>query len=112
MDEQRKLRNLLSYTKTDSVEELEDVNKLYNDINDYINKSQKEHELLGLYQTFHGLFSLNSEVESYDDNWGMPADCETLLSNNPLSETNIVDEKMIDLFHQIEQLEKEIEEMK
>ena len=53
MNYQRILRALLSYTKTDSVEELEDVNKLYNDLNDYINKSQKEHELLGLYLTYH-----------------------------------------------------------
>ena len=42
MDEQRKLRNLLSYTKTDSVEEMEDCNKLYEELLAYINKSPKE----------------------------------------------------------------------
>ena len=50
MDEQRKLRNLLSYTKTDSVEGLEEVNRLYEKLLSYINKSKKENELLGLYR--------------------------------------------------------------
>ena len=49
MDEQRKLRNLLAYTKTDTIEELEDCNKLYEELLAYINKSKKEHELLELY---------------------------------------------------------------
>ena len=52
MDEQRKLRNLLAYTKMDSVEELEDCNKLYEELLAYINKSKKEHELLELYRKF------------------------------------------------------------
>ena len=50
MDEQRKLRNLLSYAKTDSVEEIEEVGKLYEELLTYINKSKKEEELLGLYK--------------------------------------------------------------
>ncbi len=52
MDEQRKLRNLLAYTKTDSVEEMEDCNKLYEELLAYINKAEKVTELLGLYQKF------------------------------------------------------------
>jgi len=50
MDEQRKLRNLLAYTKMDSVEELEDCNKLYEELLAYINKVEKITELLGLYR--------------------------------------------------------------
>lgn len=53
MDAQRKLRNLLSYTKTDSVEELEDCNKLYEELLAHLNKQEKVTELLGLYQTYH-----------------------------------------------------------
>jgi len=53
MDEQKKLRNLLSYTKTDSVEGLEEVNKLYEELLAHINKAKKEHELLGLYQRMY-----------------------------------------------------------
>ena len=50
MNYKRLLRALLSYTKTDSVEGLEEVNRLYEKLLAYINKSQKEHELLGLYR--------------------------------------------------------------
>ena len=41
MDEQRKLRNLLSYTKMDSVEEIEEVGKLYEELLAYINKQEQ-----------------------------------------------------------------------
>ena len=50
MDEQRKLRNLLAYTKMDSVEELEDCNKLYEELLAYINKVEKITELLGFFK--------------------------------------------------------------
>ena len=49
MDEQRKLRNLLAYTKTDTIEELEDCNKLYEELLAYKNKKEKNTELLELY---------------------------------------------------------------
>lgn len=55
MDAQRKLRNLLSYTKTDSVEELEDCNKLYEELLAHLNKQEKVTELLGLYKEFKKL---------------------------------------------------------
>jgi hypothetical protein len=74
MDEQRKLRNLLAYTKTDSVEGLEEVNRLYEKLLAYINKSQKEHELLGLknkminaYQAY--LASVDTHDSVYADKW-------------------------------------------
>ena len=41
MDEQRKLRNLLSYTKMDSVEEIEEVGKLYEELLAYINQQEQ-----------------------------------------------------------------------
>ena len=41
MNEQRKLRNLLAYTKTDTIEELEDCNKLYEELLAYINKQEQ-----------------------------------------------------------------------
>lgn len=50
MDAQRKLRNLLAYTKTDTVEELEDCNNLYEELLKYINKQEKVMKLLGLYR--------------------------------------------------------------
>lgn len=52
MDAQRKLRNLLSYAKTDSVEELEDCNKLYEELLAHLNKQEKITELLVLYDKF------------------------------------------------------------
>lgn len=61
MDEQRKLRNLLSYAKTDSVEEIEEVGKLYEELLAYINKSKKEHELLELYRKFETIFKTRAE---------------------------------------------------
>lgn len=81
-------------------------------ISKHISQQEKNTELLGLYQKFHELFSLYSEVESYDDSWGMSTECEVISSNNSYTEISIVDEKLIDLFHQIEQLEKELGEMK
>jgi hypothetical protein len=74
MDEQRKLRNLLSYAKTDSVEEIEEVGKLYEELLTYINKSKKEEELLGLknkminaYQAY--LASVDTHDRVYADKW-------------------------------------------
>ena len=57
MDAQRKLRKLLAYTSiTDyTIEELEDCNKLYHELLDYINKQEKITELLGLYKEFKKL---------------------------------------------------------
>ena len=87
MDEQRKLRNLLSYTKTDSVEEIEEVGKLYEELLTYINKSKKEHELLGL----HGKLSYYSKYDAYD------------------KETR---DRVLELKDDISQLKKELEKMK
>ena len=65
MDEQRKLRNLLAYTKTDTIEELEDCNKLYEELLAYINKQEKEHELIGLYRHVYFHDKMMSEDEFY-----------------------------------------------
>jgi len=67
------------------------------------NKQQEESKdkLSELHKSFFKQLSLNSEIESYDDSWGMSTECEVLSSNNPDAEISIVDDKLIDLFHQI-----------